>query len=72
MCVHCLTYEDSLTPNTFIFPCSVESSEIDLSEFQVENGEDGGNGAGSGNDGPAQPSTDAAEPAARNAGGNQY
>lgn len=48
---------------------SVESSEIDLSEFQVENGEGGddGHGGDSGNDGPAQPSTAAAEPTSGNA-----
>lgn len=48
---------------------SVESSEIDLSEFQVENGEGGddGHGGDGGNDGPAQPSTAAAEPTSGNA-----
>ncbi|KAJ9697356.1 hypothetical protein PVL29_009252 [Vitis rotundifolia] len=48
---------------------SVESSEIDLSEFQVENGEGGddGHGGDGGNDGPAQPSTVAAEPTSGNA-----
>ena len=57
----------TLTHNAyFLFPCSVESSEIDLSEFQVENGEGGDDG---GNDGPAQPSTAAAEPTSGNAGG---
>ena len=57
----------TLTHNAyFLFPCSVESSEIDLSEFQVENGEGGDDG---GNDGPAQPRTAAAEPTSGNAGG---
>lgn len=48
---------------------SVESSEIDLSEFQVENGEGGddGHGGDGGNDGPAQPSTATAEPTSGNA-----
>ena len=62
----------TLTHNAyFLFPCSVESSEIDLSEFQVENGEGGddGHGGDGGNDGPAQPSTAAAEPTSGNAGG---
>ncbi|RVW91478.1 DNA replication licensing factor MCM6 [Vitis vinifera] len=60
----------TLTHNAyFLFPCSVESSEIDLSEFQVENGEGGddGHGGDGGNDGPAQPSTATAEPTSGNA-----
>ncbi|CAL5410635.1 unnamed protein product [Camellia sinensis] len=50
---------------------SVESSEIDLSEFQEENRDDG-DGGDDGNDGPGQdeahPSSAAPEPASRNAG----
>lgn len=53
----------------FLFLCSVESSEIDLSEFQVGNGEDGDHhGGDGGNDDPAQPSTVAAESAPGNGG----
>lgn len=57
--------------------CSVESSEIDLSEFQEENRDDGngggdGNGSGDGNEGTgqddAQPSNATAEPASGNVG----
>lgn len=51
------------------FTCSVESSEIDLSEFQEENRDDGGaenNGAGQDE---AHPSSAAPEPASGNPGG---
>ena len=55
----------------FVFPCSVESSEIDLSEFQEENRDDG-DGGDDGNDGSggvhAQPSNGAAQPASGNTG----
>jgi hypothetical protein len=58
----------------FLLPCSVESSEIDLSEFQEENRDDG-NGGGDGNDGndgtgqdDAQPSNPSAEPASGDVG----
>ena len=50
----------------------MESSEIDLSEFQEENRDDGdgdaGNNIGSGQ-GEAHPSSAAPEPASENAGG---
>ncbi len=55
----------------FLLPCSVESSEIDLSGFQEENRDDG-NGGGDGNDGTgqddAQPSNPSAEPASGDVG----
>ena len=46
----------------------MESSEIDLSEFQAGEDGDDRHGGDGGNDGPAQPSTVAAEPASGNAG----
>lgn len=53
------------------FACSVESSEIDLSEFQEENG-DNGNAGDNGNDpignGDTQPTNRTAEPPSGNAG----
>lgn len=54
-----------------ILPCSVESGEIDLSEFQDEIRDDG-NVGGDGNDGTgpddAQPSNSTAEPASGDVG----
>lgn len=54
-----------------ILPCSVESGEIDLSEFQDEIRDDG-NVGGDGNDGTgqddAQPSNSTAEPASADVG----
>lgn len=59
----------------FQFPCSVESSEIDLSEFQEEIRDDGDNGDGGSDRGEAQPGgAEANEPASGNTGGghNNY
>lgn len=52
-----------------LLPCSVESSEIDLSEFQEEyraNGDDGDNEINGGNQGGHEPSNGASEPASGN------
>lgn len=62
MCV-CYGYDRML-----VFTCSVESSEIDLSEFQEEIRDDGGaENNGSGQD-EAHPSSAAPEPASENPG----
>ena len=45
-------YENSSYEPYFVLPCSVESSEIDLSEFQEFENCDDGDGGNDGNSGP--------------------